>query len=158
MCRSMCISEGAAEGPHRPAATESTVSEVEFSADRLRFFIEPDPALHVLQVRAQGDLTANNVLQITRRIREFASKYDCTRVLCDYVQTRVAASILSIYENPACMEKEGLTRNMRFAVWYERDEKKHRFWETVLRNRGYMARGFRSRQDAVRWLLDARRY
>ena len=103
-------------------------------------------------------MNSANAQEIARQIGAFASSHGCLRVLCDYSRTRIADSILGLYENPVRMEKSGLPRTLKIAVYYRRDEQKHRFWETVFRNRGYMLRAFRDRNDAVRWLLDRYRY
>jgi hypothetical protein len=158
MCHSSSWEGNPADGSPRRSGSEKISWQAEFQADRMTFVIGLNPTLHVLEVRAEGEMNSNNAQQIARRISEFASKHDCCRVLFDYVQTHITDSILSIYETPPCMEKEGLTQAMRLAVCYERDEQKHRFWETVFRNRGYMARVFEKEDDALQWLMDAERY
>ncbi len=158
MCHSRSFQDHPGDWAQRPPASEKEHANAEFRADRLTFAIGLDPTLNVLEVRAKGEMNSKNAQQVARRIREFASKHGCDRVLLDYVQTHITDSILSIYENPSRMEKEGLTRAMRLAVCYEQDGQKHRFWETVFRNRGYMARAFKNEDDALQWLMDAERY
>ena len=154
MDRKRAVPEGPTEGTQRPPASD----KIQFGADRLTFAIGLNPTRNVLEVRAEGELNSKNARHIARKISEFASKHRCSRVFFDYSQTHLTDSILSIYENPPYMEREGLTRAMRLAVRYERDEQKHRFWETVFRNRGYMARVFNNEDDALQWLMDATRY
>ena len=158
MCHSRSQQDNPEEEAHRSWASEKERTKEEFGADRLTFVIGLNPTLNVLEVRAKGEMNSDNARQVARRVCEFAAKHDCYRVLFDYVLTYFTDSILSIYENPSRMEQEGLTRTMRLAVCYEQDEQKHRFWETVFRNRGYMARVFNNEDDALQWLMDGKQY
>ena len=158
MCHSSSWEENPADGPHCRSVSETTSWQAEFRADRLTFVIGLNSTCHVLEVRAKGEMNSDNAQQVARRISELVLQHRCYRVLFDYVKTHITDSILTIYETPPCMEKEGLTRAMRLAVCYEKDEQKHRFWETVFRNRGYMARVFEKEDDALQWLMDAERY
>lgn len=133
-------------------------SAARFEEDGLRFEIRPNPDFHVLEILTQGRMTPQNMARLARQISALAESHGYQKVLLDHTRSRIDASMMEIYEDPVRMEKTGLSRALKLAVCYESDAEKLRFWETVSRNRGYMARIFRTRSRALRWLADEQPY
>ena len=134
------------------------LTESRFEAGGLRFDIGVDPEDAVVRVRAVGDLNGKSNLHLAKHFSSAALKSNCNLVLCDLTAARLTDSVLGIYEYPARLQQQGVSRALRIAVVYENDEQKHRFWETVSRNRGFMTRVFRDTQEALDWLTDPSRY
>ncbi len=124
----------------------------------LRFEIGLDPEMMFVSARAEGRLNKEADLDILRRCAAKAMDARCLRIFCDYSMARAAGSVLDIHEKAGCLEQAGIPRAMRIALFYDQDEQKHRFWETVTRNRGYMVRVFKDKTAAIEWLIDSARY
>jgi hypothetical protein len=113
-----------------------------------------DSGISLINVKAEGELNGKSSRHLARRFREAARSSGWQRILCDCKATRFTESVIGIYEAPDRLQMEKVPRGLRIAVIYEKDEQKHRFWETVVRNRGFMARVFRNPEDAAKWLND----
>ena len=67
---------------------------------------------------------------------------------------KLTASLLDIYNNADHFEQWGVPHNLCMAVVYSEDEKAYKFWETVIRNRGFAARVFTDKDEAIGWLTN----
>jgi hypothetical protein len=92
------------------------------------------------------------MINVAYQVLKLAAENNCSRILCDYTETRFVESILGIYENPVRNRSIGFPLTIRVATIYATDEREHLFWETVSRNRGYDFRVFKSRKEALEWL------
>ena len=106
----------------------------------------------IICVHAKGYLTSENMINADYQVLKLASENKCSRVLCDYTETRFVESILGIYENALRKRAIGFPMTIRVATVYAIDEREHLFWETVCRNRGFDFRVFKNREEASEWL------
>jgi hypothetical protein len=113
-----------------------------------------DSERQLVTVKAEGDLNERSSLHLARQFREAVLGCGWQRLVCDCRSARFSESVIGIYESSDRLQRERVPRGLRIAVIYENDEQKHRFWETVVRNRGFMARVFRTPKEATDWLID----
>jgi len=107
---------------------------------------------NIICVRAKGYLTSENMVNVASQVLKMAAEKNCSRVLCDYTETRFVESILGIYENPFRNRAIGFPISIRVATIYTTEEREHLFWETVSRNRGFDFRVFKNGEEASEWL------
>lgn len=112
-----------------------------------------DPEFGVVTVKAEGILNNQVGLVLAQKATDIASKNQCSKILCDYTAMKVTASTLDIYEYPSLAIQMGVPRHIKVAVVYSTDEKSHKFWETVNRNAGFVARVFTLHDEAIKWLV-----
>ncbi len=106
-----------------------------------------------ITVKAEGELNGKSSRHLAKCFSEATRRSGWQRILVDCRSIRFTESVIGIYEASDRLQQEGVPRALRIALIYENDEQKHRFWETVVRNRGFMARVFRSPNDAAGWLV-----
>ena len=113
------------------------------------------PDSDVILVRVNGILNSRIAIEIGERALAFAKEQGCKKFLFDYREARVVESTTGIYYNPTLMVKSGFDPNMyQVAILYIHDEADYMFWETVARNKGYVARVFKRMDEALAWLSE----
>lgn len=82
---------------------------------------------------------------------------DCSRFLSDFTNASVAFSIVDLFPLPDLQDRLGISRALKIAIVI-RDEEEHRkladFYVLVSANRGWVAKAFEARDDAVAWLIE----
>lgn len=104
-----------------------------------------------------GAVTDDDLVQATRAGAERINETGMRRALADLSAIeRIDATEWRIFELPQTVYPDaGLSQQLRIAVLVPRNEKVielARFYELVCRNRGWQARTFFERDDAVSWL------
>jgi hypothetical protein len=110
--------------------------------------------LNVVSAKATGVLNYEVGKGLVEKILKVAANHKCHKVFCDYSKTQLPASILEIYDNADHFEQWGVPHNFWIAVFYSEDQKVYKFWETVVRNRGFAARVFNDKKVALKWLTN----
>ena len=110
--------------------------------------------LNVVCVKATGELNNETGAWIAERALEVIAKHKCDKIFFDYSKMKVTASFSDIYENPMLFDLWGITHNISIAVVYSQDEEKFKFWETRMKNNGFLARVFTQEDEALKWLTE----
>jgi hypothetical protein len=84
--------------------------------------------------------------------RPVLEEHSCTRILYDLRDAPIVDSAMETYDTGNRAIELGFSRELKAAVLYSLDEKKHRFVETVMVNRGYKIRVFQDESVAIDWL------
>lgn len=108
----------------------------------------------IVKVKAEGMLNNQIGLELVQKAIDIASKHQCSKIFCDYTEMKLVASIFEIYEYPSIAIQMGVPLHIKVAVVYSIDEESHKFWETVNRNAGFVARVFTLQDEALKWLVD----
>ena len=109
---------------------------------------------NVVRAKATGMLSYEVGKELVEKILKVAANHKCHKVFCDYSKMKLPASILEIYDNADHFEQWGVPHNFWIAVVYSKDQKVYKFWETVVKNRGFAARVFNDKNEALKWLTN----
>ena len=118
--------------------------------------IKPD--IHIVEVSYQGTITASELEQSTAELIALEKREGLTRFLIDVETMELAstASLFDVLNLPARQYvEEGADRSGRVAVLLSESSQARdaaRFYETACLNRGWSARVFREREQAISWL------
>ncbi len=112
----------------------------------------------ILRLVYTGVITNGDLEQATRAGAQQVSETGMRRALADLsAVTRIDATQARVFELPQTVYPDaGLNRQLRIAVLVPPDEqvvKLARFYELVCQNRGWQARIFSDRDEAVAWLM-----
>ena len=110
--------------------------------------------LNVVSAKATGVLKYEVGKRLVEKILKVAANHKCHKVFCDYSKMKLPVSILEIYDNADHFELWGVPRNFLIAVVYSEGQKVYKFWETIVRNRGFAARVFNDKDEALKWLAN----
>jgi hypothetical protein len=111
-----------------------------------------DLKLNVVRLKATGEINKRTAAWIANNALRAAAKHKCNRVLCDYTDVKLTASILEIYQNPLGFKQWKIPRNLKIALLYSKDDESFQFWETRMYNIGFIARIFKQEDEAAKWL------
>ena len=118
-----------------------------------------DPDSRFIETVNIGIATREYLVKEAVQAIALAKENDCGLFLCDYSRSDVNFSVTDVYDLPELYAAEGLERSARIAVISPQSKAGARvaqFHETVSVNRGWNARLFDERQDALDWLLGRR--
>jgi hypothetical protein len=104
-----------------------------------------------------GDVTPEDVRLATIRGAKLAKAHSSWRVLVDASDFGQRVRVADLYQLPKLYEALDVPRTLCLAVVEPvgpRNKENARFYETLLKNRGYNVRLFSNRGDAARWLRD----
>jgi hypothetical protein len=115
-----------------------------------------DPVLNIVEVTFTGLMVEKDLREATSECIHVQKQTGTTRFLVDLNEADVRASFLAIRDlaNTQYWE-EGALRETFVAVirpMSERGREAVRFYETVCHNRGWIAKVYSDRQNAVDWL------
>ena len=112
-----------------------------------------DPKRDLIVARVSGTLSNKVRAEVIDQAAALSVVHDCDRLFCDYRDTEYVETTLGIYTYGEEIDfLSPLRPRFRIAVLYSRDPGAHQFWETVMVNRGFLARVFLSEKDALAWL------
>ena len=109
---------------------------------------------NVVSAKATGVLNYDVGKGLVEKFLKVAVDHKCHKVFCDYSKMKLPVSILEIYDNADHFELWGVPRNFLIAVVYSEGQKVYKFWETIVRNRGFAARVFNDKDEALKWLAN----
>jgi hypothetical protein len=112
---------------------------------------------HVIETKAQGNLTLHEIKEIDREIAQMAVSKNCFSCLNDFREAKIKLSTMDIYNLPKIssdiLALAGLNiRAFRVALVAEKDLKDFHFFEDVTSNRGHTAKVFTDIDKAKKWL------
>ena len=115
--------------------------------------VEYEPARNLIVARVSGVLTNEVRSRVIDQAAAISLAHGCNRLFCDYRDAEYVESTLGIYTYGEEIALRGpIRRQFRIAVLYARDASDHQFWETVMVNRGFLARVFLREEEALTWL------
>jgi hypothetical protein len=110
---------------------------------------------HILSAKTSGPINLDTLKQFASEIIAALSKNNASKVLTDYRDANLEVSILDIYELPKILKRLGYSPGIQIAVVYSEASKKKEsflFYETVLRNAGFVHRVFTDLLESLAWL------
>jgi hypothetical protein len=110
--------------------------------------------LNVIFVDAAGELNNENAALIVERALKVIDKHKCKKIFCDFCDTKVTSSSLEIYEIPILFDLWEVPYNVCISVVYSQDEKSFKFWEARMQKAGFIARVFKEKSEALKWLTE----
>jgi hypothetical protein len=118
--------------------------------------VEYDSELGIIHSVYAGRITADDFKEGTLKAISLAKKHKTYLILIDDSRLESAVSTNEIYEMPLFYDVVKASRRSRMALILPasgpiREDVK--FYETVCRNRGWVARVFNEHQKALEWLL-----
>jgi hypothetical protein len=109
----------------------------------------------IILVTCRGEVTRNDLDKDRQAISRINREMGIDRVLVDATAAVKAPSELPLYEHGRSLAENGIPRSIRYAILVSRDvEEDVRFLETTSRNRGVDMRVFKSRDEALSWLME----
>lgn len=111
----------------------------------------------IIETRYAGMMSEAELSEAMEATLAEAREHGEVRFLGDCTDLLGGHSVGSLYELAKTLEIRGTPHTAREAVVLPRLEstvQEVEFWETTARNRGYDVRVFKSREAALRWLLD----
>jgi hypothetical protein len=114
------------------------------------------PGKPVLCVEVFGDLSLEEVLDITKEGEDLAVAKGIHRTLVCFHRVRTALSLRDIHELVRFYEIVGVLNTRRIALVIPQSEKwalDFEFYRIACLSRGYHPRRFESREEALCWLL-----
>ena len=112
------------------------------------------PEFGVVKAKQVGELNNQTGMEIVQKATDIASKQKCGKILFDFTEMEVTAPILEIYHTPSLFIKMEIPHYFKLALVYSDDEESHKFWETVMRNSGFITRVFTEHSKALKWLTN----
>ena len=123
------------------------LSSVEWQIDLLR----EQEIVHV-QVTGVADVDSANAM--VSEAFSAATKWNCTRFLVDGPDVDFSLGNVEIYDRPEALKDHGILPGRHsLAYVFSGQMDKMRFFENVLRNRGFTARIFSDVESATEWLI-----
>ena len=103
-----------------------------------------------------GPLDKEVALALFSEVGRIAVENQCTRVISDLREAKVAASTADIYLLAKSLGSTQITKVFKRAVVVSRDEEDYAFWETVCFNQGFQnVKIFRDYDKAKQWIAPA---
>ena len=109
----------------------------------------------IVETIVSGVVDPDELRQETVLAASMAEEHEATRFLSNFSAAVVGFSISDVFDLPALQEEVGLTRGIRVALLPpagDRAQELAQFYETVCMNRGWLARVFADRTEAMDWL------
>ncbi len=116
------------------------------------FVIQFDAETQIMNVIQNGVYEIGESTKMIEYFSKLMLTNNCRKVLIDNKNGSIKANTIDIYNRPKKFEKAGLPRNIKVAILYGEQNEQERFYETVLKNRGYNFRNFKHPEEAMKWL------
>lgn len=113
------------------------------------------PEYALVETTLTGAITLTQVHEEIRLTLELIDLHGCERILSDCSAADLQFSISEVYNMPAMQEEAGSSRAYRIAVLRpptHAGRQLTKFYEDVNVNRGWPAKVFDRREDAIEWL------
>lgn len=110
----------------------------------------------IVEITLTASITGEDLDDVTRSAIEAGVIHQTHRYLVQFTEPVITASLISVFNLPAQYLAQQLDRLSRIAVvnpQAEADREIVRFYETVCLNRGWLAKSFGQRQEAMDWLF-----
>jgi len=119
--------------------------------------VQPDRKLGIVDVRLEGDYTADELRQCTTQAFQLGQEMGTIRYLVDASALVVAPPVVDILKLPAReYARLGLDRQSRIAITLPANQEARaaaQFYETACLNRGWNVKLLPDRGAATQWLL-----
>ncbi len=107
-------------------------------------------------IGAEGRFDFNEFLQKTKEAVELSAQHNCNKILVDCsLITSANTNMAKLYSIPEEYEKHKITRSYKIGLVESTDSAANKnvlFYETVCRNRGWLAKVFPDLESAKSWL------
>ena len=118
--------------------------------------LEHNESPHYISVRLSGCVSGPELHELTSAAIALLKKQGVLGAFIDLIEVESVESIIDVFDLPDKQyEQEGLDRKVRLAMILPVSpvaKQAAEFYETVCVNRGWLARSFPGRNEAIEWL------
>jgi uncharacterized protein (UPF0264 family) len=121
--------------------------------EKMSYTIQYDMKNKYVNVSIEGEFNLEQAREFAEKIVQEIKRHDCNKILNDVRNIDLRLSTLDIYSLPKIAIEAGLDRFCRRALIASSEFNDIAFFETVSQNQAHNVKIFRSREDALEWLL-----
>ncbi len=120
----------------------------------MAYSVRYDAQRHLVFMHITSTLTISVAKACAIEAADLVLRHNCKSVLTDFRECVPAVETMEIYDFALSLPGIGMARDVRIASVVSKQHPDHRFFETVLKNRGSAVQYFTDTDEALRWLAE----